>query len=403
MIRTLEGRIIPLHIRNCLAYMDQNKPMKHEFETLTKVIMTEDGNWDPSRLDNEIDLNDYTDLTKLPDDTQEDEFDPRILDTGEFVDPDPNRQAIWENSKENESHNDYVQHIIAKTETTDTEDDTSFDFNPNNLFTQCYMSDMMSYQYQSGILNTESPLNIDDTIDHLAIYSAGYDIQWHETQWRQEAREQEMYAVRTRSQKNGETDKQVEIPHGETAATPTDANNNDDEINIPVKRATIKHKEPDYEVLRPRFGWLPVNVIKKTFEKTTQFGRNALRLPFRQHFKSRFPALNVRRRSEPVATETFFADTQTIDNGATQAQIFVGRRTLVTDIVPLKAQGDFARALEDNIIKRGAMDVLISDGAKSEISNKVKDILRMYLAPTRANPNINIRTLQKIALVKQKH
>jgi hypothetical protein len=37
---------------------------------------------------------------------------------------------------------------------------------------------------------------------------------------------------------------------------------------------------------------------------------------------------------------------------------------------------EFARTLKDNFQVRGAMDLLISDRAKSEISNKVKQIMR---------------------------
>ena len=60
------------------------------------------------------------------------------------------------------------------------------------------------------------------------------------------------------------------------------------------------------------------------------------------------------------------------------AQIFVSKRTLVTDVYPLKSQKQFVNTLEDNIRFRGAMTKLISDYAKVEISNKVKGILRMY-------------------------
>ena len=98
----------------------------------------------------------------------------------------------------------------------------------------------------------------------------------------------------------------------------------------------------------------------------------------RKHFKSRFPAFNIPRRSEEVATDTIFSDTPAIDSGVTMAQIFVGERTLVTDVYPLKSQKQFVNTLEDNIRFRGAMTKLISDYAKVEISNKVKDILRMY-------------------------
>jgi hypothetical protein len=51
----------------------------------------------------------------------------------------------------------------------------------------------------------------------------------------------------------------------------------------------------------------------------------------RKHYKSRFPAFNVVRRSEPVATDTIFSEVSAIDDGSLCAQIFVGRHTLVTD------------------------------------------------------------------------
>ena len=98
----------------------------------------------------------------------------------------------------------------------------------------------------------------------------------------------------------------------------------------------------------------------------------------RKQFKSRFPAFNIPRRSEEVATDTIFSDTPAIDSGVTMAQIFVGKRTLVNDVYPLKSQKQFVNTLEDNIRFRGAMTKLTSDYAKVEISNKVKDILRMY-------------------------
>ena len=98
----------------------------------------------------------------------------------------------------------------------------------------------------------------------------------------------------------------------------------------------------------------------------------------RKHFKSRFPAFNIPRQSEEVATDTIFSDTPAIDSGVTMPQIFVGKRTLVTDVYPLKSQKQFVNTLEDNIRFRGAMTKLISDYAKVEISNKGKDILRTY-------------------------
>ena len=97
-----------------------------------------------------------------------------------------------------------------------------------------------------------------------------------------------------------------------------------------------------------------------------------------KHLKSRNPALNIPRRHEPVATDTVFSDTPAEDSGVKQAQVCVGRDTVVVDAYPMKSEKQFVNTLEDNIRRRGAMDKLLSDSAKTEISNKVMDILRAY-------------------------
>ena len=94
--------------------------------------------------------------------------------------------------------------------------------------------------------------------------------------------------------------------------------------------------------------------------------------PMKNHLKSRNPALNIPRRHEPVATDTVFSDTPAVDSGVKQAQVFVDRDTLVDDAYPMKSGKQFVKTLEDNI------DKLLSDSAKTEISNKVMDILRAY-------------------------
>ena len=100
--------------------------------------------------------------------------------------------------------------------------------------------------------------------------------------------------------------------------------------------------------------------------------------PMKRHLKSRNPALTVPRRHEAVATDTAFSDTPAVDSGVKQAQVFVGRDTLVADAYPMKSGKQFVNTIEDNIRRRGAMDKLLSDSAKTEISNKLMDILRAY-------------------------
>ena len=88
--------------------------------------------------------------------------------------------------------------------------------------------------------------------------------------------------------------------------------------------------------------------------------------------------MNVPRRREPLATDTIFSNTPAVDSGVKQAQVFVGRDSLVADVYPMKSGKQFVNTLEDNIRRRGAMDKLLGDSAKTEISKKVMDILRAY-------------------------
>jgi hypothetical protein len=49
----------------------------------------------------------------------------------------------------------------------------------------------------------------------------------------------------------------------------------------------------DYDALHPRFAWLPTDIIKKTFEVTTQYARMPLNTVLQKHFKSPNPAVNI--------------------------------------------------------------------------------------------------------------
>ena len=94
--------------------------------------------------------------------------------------------------------------------------------------------------------------------------------------------------------------------------------------------------------------------------------------------KSRNPALNIPKCHEPVATDTIFSDTPGIHSGVKQAQVFLGRDTLVADAFPVISGKQFVNTLEYNIRRWGAMDKLLSDSSKTEISNKAMDTHRAY-------------------------
>ena len=136
-------------------------------------------------------------------------------------------------------------------------------------------------------------------------------------------------------------------------------------------------QEPDWNALRPFFAWTSPSSIKDTFNVTTRYGAAPHTQDYiKKHFKSRNPVFNIPRRSEAVATNTIFSDTAAVDDGSTMAQFFCGHDTLVCDAYGIKSTKQFINTLSDNIRKRGAMDTLISDGGKYEISKQVTDLLR---------------------------
>ena len=142
--------------------------------------------------------------------------------------------------------------------------------------------------------------------------------------------------------------------------------------NLLVNKHVFQRIPVDYEKLRQFFGWVNSDIVKQAIDQTTQWGVTLDSFPMKRHLKSRNPALNVCRRHEPVATDTTFSDTPAVDSGVKQAQVFVGRDSLVADVYPMKS------GLEDNIRRRGAMVKLLNDSAKIEISKSVMDSLRAY-------------------------
>jgi hypothetical protein len=134
----------------------------------------------------------------------------------------------------------------------------------------------------------------------------------------------------------------------------------------------------NYEALRPFFLNVKAEVVRQTITNTTQFAHNILAGPnMMKTYKSPFPACNVRRRNEAVATDTIVSQVPAVDTGGIKvAQIFVGRDTLVCDVYGLRSESQFVNSLLENMRRRGAMDKLISDRAAVEISAKVLDILR---------------------------
>ena len=173
-------------------------------------------------------------------------------------------------------------------------------------------------------------------------------------------------------------------------------------------------KQPDYQSLQPHFAWLPVDKVKATLAATTQWYKAEQRLPMRKHYKSRFPAANVDRLNEGlnevVATDTFFSSTEAHDDGimghggATMAQLYVGTTSHITAVFPMSSESQMSNTLLDFIRLHGAPNMLFSDNAKTQISNKVIDILRHYhIKQHRSEPYYQHQNLAERRIQDCKH
>ena len=172
---------------------------------------------------------------------------------------------------------------------------------------------------------------------------------------------------------------------------------------------SVLPKHPDYAALRPYFAWIPASRVRDTIESTTQWYRAEGRVPMRRHFKSRFPAANVRRLNEEVAMDTIFSNTPALDDGVMghggcrMMQIFTGVTSHITEGFPLHSESDIHETVEAFITKHGAPTNLRSDNARAQIGKKVQDILRhLFIGfgtsdePEQQNQNPAERRIQDI-------
>ena len=153
---------------------------------------------------------------------------------------------------------------------------------------------------------------------------------------------------------------------------------------LSVMRNFVNNKNPDYEKLRPYFGWVPAKRIRETLKNTTQWYKAEARFPLRKHYKTRFPAANVDRLNEKVATDTLISNTPALDDGimghggATMAQIYVGCTSQITEGYPMSSESQMHSTLMDFIRDHGAPNILFSDKAKAQIGHNVTEICRHY-------------------------
>ena len=136
-------------------------------------------------------------------------------------------------------------------------------------------------------------------------------------------------------------------------------------------------KNLDWEKLIPCFAWKPQKVIEKTLQNTTQYYRTTSgRLPMRQYFKSRTPALRVPRLNETWSVDWIDRSVPSINGGFTGFHLFCGKTS--KQLIPYGGHGpsDFPDHLTQFIADKGAPTLLMSDNATAETSKAANKICR---------------------------
>jgi hypothetical protein len=113
----------------------------------------------------------------------------------------------------------------------------------------------------------------------------------------------------------------------------------------------------------------------------------------RCHLKSRFQMLRHKRLNEVNATDTYFANEKSVE-GYHCAQVFFGMTSKMLYVAGMKTESEFADVYLDFIRKCGIPSALQRDNAKSEMSQRVKDIHRdLIIADQWTEPHSPWQTL----------
>jgi len=133
-----------------------------------------------------------------------------------------------------------------------------------------------------------------------------------------------------------------------------------------------------------RLGLAPEDVIRKTFEATTQLVSNVEvenRTIGRNHYKSRFPFLREKRLNDEFHTDTFFPSEETND-GNTCSQIFLGKNTDYMHVALMNMESHATQALQDFGRNIGLPKGIKSDNAATETGFEWNNWCRKYCVKT---------------------
>ena len=156
-------------------------------------------------------------------------------------------------------------------------------------------------------------------------------------------------------------------------------------------RRDVKRKYREYpggltiEQWRKRLALAPEDVVRKTFQATTQLAMSIEaenRVVPRDHYKSRFPFLRERRINDEFHSDTFFPSVTTNKN-ETCSQLFFGKESDYMFVQPMKTESHSHIALKDFGRTVGIPRCIKTDNAKTEIGNKWTEWCRKYMVQSK--------------------
>ena len=130
--------------------------------------------------------------------------------------------------------------------------------------------------------------------------------------------------------------------------------------------------------VRRCLAYLPINIVKRTLENTTQLATWSKVLPLKDHVKARYHYLNLRRIKEAVSTDTWFSSTTSLE-GYNCCQVFFGCTSQCINNYGMKTESDGPYVYEEFLRSEGIPTLLRRDNAKMQQSFRFQEINRHWL------------------------
>jgi hypothetical protein len=361
-ITTLEGYIIPITVRRGLPYIRLRPYTDDEWNKLPKVTVTSPKEWDPTVLDSGVDENWYK---KQPANTEYESsnlFDETMKPKDDLMDVESDDEDRKYKSIDRVGMRAYFSSLI-RGETVD---------------------DFLVYPTEDGLIEEpyESRFPSSDDKELMECFPIT-------RQQRRNAGSKAKLQERIEGMEKDATDeaheRNDEEGEDDSVTSLSSSQKGDADGPAPLPEAgpyLVKPSKRDLSKYARYFPGYNIDTIRRTFDATTQYGTRGAKAGFtlQNQIVSPNPVLNLPRRHEDVATDTIYSSTPAVDDGSTAAQFFIGRQSMYRTIRPLgSSDKQFGRTLMDEIRRFGAMDRLISDNAKAQISVQAKDIMRALM------------------------